>query len=65
MAFAFTNSKNRTYILHGRETTLKNGHSRTIYFFAKEEQDGALSAVPAGYAVVESKTGLPVLKKPA
>lgn len=63
MAFSFTNSKDRTYFLHKRETTLKNGRTQTIYFFAKEVKDGALDAVPAGYQVSESKNGLPVLKK--
>ena len=63
MAFSFTNSKDRTYFLHQRETTLKNGRKQTIYFFAKEIKDGALNAVPAGYVVSESKNGLPVLKK--
>lgn len=63
MAFSFTNSKDRTYFLHKRETTLKNGRKQTIYFFAKEVKDGALDAVPAGYVVSESKNGLPVLKK--
>lgn len=63
MAFSFTNSKDRTYFLHKRETTLKNGRKQTIYFFAKEIKDGSLDAVPAGYVVSESKNGLPVLKK--
>jgi hypothetical protein len=63
MAFSFTNSKDRTYFLHKRDTTLKNGRTQTIYFFAKEVKDGALDAVPAGYVVSESKNGLPVLKK--
>jgi hypothetical protein len=63
MAFSFTNSKDRTYFLHKRETTLKNGRTQTIYFFAKEVKDGSLDAVPAGYVVSESKNGLPVLKK--
>jgi len=65
MAFSFTNSKDRTYILHKRETTLKNGRTQTIYFFAKEAKDGVLDAVPEGYMVSESKNGLPVLKKAA
>jgi hypothetical protein len=34
-----------------------------LYFFAKEVKDGALDAVPDGYQVAETKTGLPVLKK--
>ncbi len=63
MAFKYTNSKGRTYFLHSRETTLKNGGTQTIYFFAKEVKDGAIDAVPAGYQVAESRNGLPVLKK--
>ena len=63
MAYAHTNSKGNTYYLHGRETTLKNGSTRTLYFFSKEVKDGALDEVPAGYVVSESKNGLPVLKK--
>jgi len=65
MAYSFTNSKDRTYYLHKRDTTLKNGRTQTIYFFAKEVKDGAIDAVPAGYQVTESKNGLPVLKKAA
>jgi hypothetical protein len=64
MAYSFTNSKGRTYYLHKKETTLKNGRTQTIYFFAKEvKPQGSLNAVPAGYAVSESRNGLPVLKK--
>lgn len=63
MAYAHTNSKGNTYYLHGRETTLKNGTTRTLYFFAKEVKEDALDAVPEGYIVSESKNGLPVLKK--
>ena len=65
MAFSFTNSKGRTYYLHSRETTLKNGRKQTIYFFAKEVKDGSLNSVPSGYQVSESRNGLPVLKKAA
>ena len=63
MAYTYTNSKGSTYILHSRTTKLKNGREQTIFFFAKEEKDGALDAVPAGYQVAESKNGLPVRKK--
>jgi len=63
MAYSFTNSKNNTYYLHKRETTLKNGRQQTIYFFAKEVKDGAINEVPEGYTVSESRNGLPVLKK--
>lgn len=63
MAYDYKNSKGTTYYLHSRNTTLKNGKSQTIYFFAKEVKDGALDTVPAGYQVKESKNGLPVLAK--
>lgn len=64
-AFPYTNSKGNTYILHSRVTTLKNGQKQTIYFFTREAKEGALTAVPEGYMVSESKNGLPVLKKKA
>ena len=63
MAYTYTNSRGTTYVLHSRETTLKNGLQRTLYFFAKDERDDAMDAVPGGYQVVETKNGLPVLKK--
>jgi hypothetical protein len=63
MAFSFKNSRGQTYYLHGRETQLKNGQKRTIYFFAKEPKQGEMDAVPAGYEVAETANGLPVLKK--
>jgi len=63
MPFSFTNSKGQAYILHNKTTTLKNGNTQTIYYFAKEAKEGALDAVPEGYEVSESKNGLPVLKR--
>ena len=63
MAFSYTNSKDRTYYLHSRETVLKNGGTQTIYFFGKEIKEGAIDAVPGGYQVMETRNGLPVLKK--
>ena len=64
MAFSFTNSKGKTYFLHGKTSTTSTGKERTLYYFAKEvKAEGALDAVPAAYEVSESKNGLPVLKK--
>ncbi|HXF84779.1 MAG TPA: hypothetical protein VNK49_05260 [Anaerolineales bacterium] len=54
MAYSHTNSKGVTYYLHS------NGK---MFFFSKEIKEGALDAVPAGYNVVEMKTGMLVLKK--
>ncbi|GAB1471590.1 hypothetical protein MASR2M66_24680 [Chloroflexota bacterium] len=54
MAYAHTNSKGTTYYLHS------NGR---MFFFSKEIKENALDAVPAGYNVMEMKTGMLVLKK--
>jgi hypothetical protein len=54
MAYSHVNSKGTTYYLHS------NGK---MFFFSKEIKEGALDAVPAGYNVVEMKTGMLVLKK--
>jgi len=63
MAFQFRNSKGQTYYLHATTRTLKSGKQQRLYFFAKTVQAGALDAVPQGYMVTESSTGLPVLKR--
>jgi hypothetical protein len=64
MSFTHTNSKGQTYYLHQRDVTLKGGRIQRIYFFAREEKDGVMDAMPEGYVVVENpRTGLPILKK--
>ncbi len=63
MAYGFTNSKGVTFYLHVKVVVSKNGKERKLFFFSREIKDGAQDAVPAGYSVVEMKTGLPVLKK--
>ena len=63
MAYAFTNSKGVTYYLHTRRQMAASGKERVLFFFAKEQKEGVMDAVPAGYTVIEMKTGLPVLKK--
>ena len=63
MAYRYTNKKGKMYFLHGKPRLLKDGKKQMLYYFAKEAGAAALDAVPAGYEVVETKTGLPVLKK--
>jgi len=63
MAYSHTNSKGVTYYLHSRSRVTSTGKTQTLYFFAKEVKQGALDAVPAGYKVAETKTGLLVLKR--
>jgi hypothetical protein len=63
MAFTVKNSKGVTYILHGKDRATPTGKKTTLYFFSKEKKEGALDAVPEGYGVIETATGLLVLKK--
>ena len=66
MAYAHTNNKGTTYYLHRKVTTLKNGREQPIISFGKAADSAhALDALPAGYAVSEASSGLPVLKKQA
>jgi hypothetical protein len=63
MAFSYTNSSGKTYYLHAMTQTLSSGKERTLYFFAQTKKEGTLEAVPDGYQVMESKNGLPLLKR--
>jgi hypothetical protein len=63
MAFSYKNSKGQTYYLHSTTRVLKSGKKQSLYYFAKTQKAGALDAVPSGFKVTESRTGLPVLKK--
>lgn len=65
MAFTVKSKKTgEDYILHTKEVTLRGGRQQTIYFFARQEKEGALDALPEGYEVMEnSRTGLPMLRK--
>ena len=66
MTYSFKNSKDVTYFLHKNERHLASGKIVNLYYFAKAVNDAkAVDAVPSGYAVSESKNGLPVLKKSA
>jgi hypothetical protein len=67
MAYAHTNSKGQTYYLHEKLVTLRgNNRQQRIFFFSREQKDGALEAIPSGYQVIETaSSGLPVLKKQA
>ena len=64
MTFSHTNSKGRTYYLHGKVVTLKGGRQQMIYYFAKEVKEFALDELPDDREVMESpRTGLPILRK--
>lgn len=64
MAYTHENSKGVTYYLHGKDVTLRGGRQQRIYYFAKEEKDGAIDAVPDGMEVVENpRNGFLALKR--
>lgn len=62
MAYTHTNEKGVTYYLHANERTTKTGKVVRLYYFSKKTE-GALDAVPDGYVVHETNTGMLVLKK--
>lgn len=65
MAYAYTNKKGQTYFLHEKMVTLRgNNRQQRIFFFALKPKEGALDAVPDGWAVADDNpSGMPVLKK--
>lgn len=65
MAYSYQSKKSgRTYYLHSKDVTLKNGRQQTIYFFAPDERPGSMDSVPGGFSVDENpRTGLPYLKR--
>lgn len=65
MAYSVVSKKSgKTFFLHCKHRTLKNGTSLPFYYFAGTEGEGAADNLPAGYEVMENaKTGLPMLKK--
>jgi hypothetical protein len=65
MSFSVQSQKSgQTYFLHSKDVILRGGRQQTIYFFAREEKEGVMNELPAGYEVMEnSRTGLPMLRK--
>lgn len=63
MSYSYTNSKGTVYVLHRKAVTQANGTTRTLHYFTPNVTEHAIDELPAGYTVVEAKTGLPLLKK--
>lgn len=65
MSYSVISKKSgKKYFLHERRQELKGGQQVTLYYFAGEAKEGAISDLPAGYEVSENtSTGLPLLKK--
>ena len=65
MAYTVQSKKSgETYFLHSKEVTLRGGRKQVIYYFARQEKEGAMDDLPEGYEVMEnSRTGLPMLRK--
>jgi hypothetical protein len=64
MAYSYRNSKGQTYYLHAKTVRRASGKESKLFYFSRDLRQGeSLDAVPAGYKVIEMKTGLPALKK--
>src|SRR5436190_2013797 len=58
MPYSVTSKKSgKQYFLHERRQQLKGGQQVTLYFFAGEPKEGAIDALPEGYAVDTSEDG--------
>ena len=58
----WTNKNCQVWYLHKKEVMFGRSGLRVNYFFAKTKKEGFCD-LPDGYKVVETKTGMPVLKK--
>ena len=65
MAFSVKSKKSgKTYYLHTKEVKLSGDRKQKIYYFAGDERENVMDALPEGYEVMENKrTGLPMLRK--
>lgn len=65
MAFSVKSKKSgKTYYLHTKEVKLSGDRKQKIYYFAGDERENVMDALPDGYEVMENKrTGLPMLRK--
>lgn len=65
MAYSVKSKKSgKTYYLHSKDVTFKNGRIQKIFYFASIADKGSINELPQGYEVIEStRTGLPMLRK--
>ena len=64
MAYSHTNKKGVTYYLHANERATKSGKVTKLYFFSRDVRPGKeVEELPEGRTVVETDTGMLVLKK--
>lgn len=60
----YTNSKGQKYFLHCRKTVIGRNKIETLtYFFRKERKEDYCDALPFGWTVKETHSGLPIVKK--
>lgn len=60
----FTNSKGTKWFLHKRDTIIGRNKIETVtYFFRKEKKEDYCPELPPGRTVMETHSGLPIVKK--
>ena len=64
--FKYVSSNGRRYTLHACIRVLRNNNEATLFYFrGATDTKQALSAIPAGWTVGESKNGFPYLRREA
>jgi len=61
--YTYIDSKFVEWFLHAKDVKLRNGFNLRIYYFCKDKRINVVENMPDGFYVVESRTGLPLLKK--
>lgn len=60
----YSNSKGVKFFLHCKNTVIgRNKIATKTYFFRKEQKEDYCHALPKGWIVRETHSGLPVVKK--
>ncbi len=70
MAYHYTTTQGKNFLLHARVSQLRDGGQRKLYYFAPKPRlsdrpgghASVLEKLPKGYQVRETRHGLPVVK---
>lgn len=60
---SFVNSKGVIYFLNSKIIKLRGNRDQRIYYFSREAGENSLSEIPAGFEIVEGKSGLVFLRR--
>lgn len=64
LIMTYTAKNGNKWYLHKRNTIIGRNKIKTVtYFFRKEKKEDLCQELPFGWTVIETRTGLPIVKK--